>query len=378
MLVSLLFKAYTFKAKVPFRKHIFYRQVFDALFEAHDFTKGESFNRPKHSGLDIDDFHAVLRELGFSSAKLGRVDLSKDKILGLLADIRERRKDIKFQPGDFLLDLVSTVPLFTCEGSEYNWAHKSVQDYFASQFIFMDAKKDQRPILSAIYNSEQGGRFANVLDILHDTDPAIVRQTIIRKLLQDFVVHYENSYNKTFPGVTAAALQARKQRTFQGKTALTALRVTPEDMLPRKGNAGPHLAFAKLKKIMSDIGLSPKNSMGIIYGFSSVETLALAATQENRTGTFLLPILAAKKYDFVSVCADHNTMLAVEVLTENHPIFIDDDPASPLNSPENFEKTTAAIRSEVVLDYPKSKIALHEIEKEIAESVERDPLTSGI
>ena len=48
LLVSLLFKAYEHKHTIPLKKHIFYRQVFDALFENHDLSKeaGE-LNRKK-------------------------------------------------------------------------------------------------------------------------------------------------------------------------------------------------------------------------------------------------------------------------------------------------------------------------------------------
>src|ERR1044072_7505786 len=40
LLVSLLYKSYEYKPIIPFKKHIFYRQVYDALFESHDLTKG--------------------------------------------------------------------------------------------------------------------------------------------------------------------------------------------------------------------------------------------------------------------------------------------------------------------------------------------------
>ena len=61
LLVSLLFKAFEYKQQVPFKKHVFYRQVYDALYHHHDLTKEPGFERKKHSGLDLEDFHRVLR-----------------------------------------------------------------------------------------------------------------------------------------------------------------------------------------------------------------------------------------------------------------------------------------------------------------------------
>lgn len=62
MLVSLLFKAYSYKPSIPFKKQIFYRQVYDALFDMHDSTKLGAFVRKKHCNLDIDEFHTIMRD----------------------------------------------------------------------------------------------------------------------------------------------------------------------------------------------------------------------------------------------------------------------------------------------------------------------------
>src|SRR5262249_41244255 len=83
-LVSLLYKSYDYKPTIPFKKHIFYRQVYDSLFESHDLSKDGGYIRPKHSKLDIEDFHRILRSLGFITVKLGKVEYEKDEILNLI------------------------------------------------------------------------------------------------------------------------------------------------------------------------------------------------------------------------------------------------------------------------------------------------------
>lgn len=69
LLVSLLFTAFQHRQAIPFKKHIFYRQVYDANFESHDLTKGDSYTHNKYCKLEIDDFHRVLRHIGFSCLK---------------------------------------------------------------------------------------------------------------------------------------------------------------------------------------------------------------------------------------------------------------------------------------------------------------------
>lgn len=220
MLVSLLYKAYSYKPKVPFKKHIFYRQVFDALFDMHDSTKGGAFVRKKNSNLDIDEFHSIMRDLGFTTAKMGKIEYDKDGILDIIKKVRERNPSILFQPAALLTDLVTTVPLFNKEGEHYKWAHKSVQDYFASQFIALDAKGTESAILERIYEGGHCRRFENILDLLHDTDNKSFRRVLLRKLLKDYVEHYDTKYTLPFKGISLKSIARRKQLSFGGETAI--------------------------------------------------------------------------------------------------------------------------------------------------------------
>lgn len=57
LLTSLLYKSFEYKNLIPFKRNIFYRQVFEALFESHDLTKeGGEYHRLKKCSLDIDRF----------------------------------------------------------------------------------------------------------------------------------------------------------------------------------------------------------------------------------------------------------------------------------------------------------------------------------
>ena len=194
LLVSLLYKSYEFKQKIPFKKHIFYRQVYDALFESHDLSKEGAPTRTKKSGLDIDDFHRVLRSLGYITVNLGKVEYGKDEILQQLSKAKERSPGLDFKTGQLLDDLVTTVPLFVLSGESYKWAHKAIQEYFAAQYICVDAKDKQAPILRAMYSNEENERYINVLDLCYDIDYKTFRHTIIYQLASEFVKHYDTGY----------------------------------------------------------------------------------------------------------------------------------------------------------------------------------------
>ena len=115
---------------------------------------------------------------------------------------------------------MTTVPLFNREGEHFKWAHKSVQDYFTSQFIALDAKGDEAALLSAIYEKGHARRFENILDLLHDTDNKSFRRVLLAKLLEDYIAHYDSSYHHRYPGVREDLIEERRQLTFGYEIAL--------------------------------------------------------------------------------------------------------------------------------------------------------------
>lgn len=191
LLVSLLFKSYEYKQTLPLKKPIFYRQVYDALYETHDITKGDSFIRRKHSGLDSDEFHRVLRALGFLMFRAERLADTKDPWLKYIAEAKTRCPGLDFKVSDFFLDLTTTVPLVARDGQDYKWSHKSIQEYFAAQFICLDTKGKQADLLRHLVASPNLSRKMNLLDLCYDTDYKAFRDTIVYDLIQEFIDYCE-------------------------------------------------------------------------------------------------------------------------------------------------------------------------------------------
>lgn len=215
LLVSLLFTAFQHKQTIPFKKHIFYRQVYDANFESHDLTKGDSYTHDKYSKLEIDDFHRVLRHIGFSCFKDSqRIEFSKDEILSLIRKAKIFCMDLSFKESDFLKDLLSTVPLFTQDGNYIRWAHKSLQEYFAAQFIYLDSKEQQSKILLQIYNKPTLDKFINILDLYYDIDTKGFRTTILFNLLVEFENHWSNCYTYNQHQINEQDFTSRKETCF--------------------------------------------------------------------------------------------------------------------------------------------------------------------
>lgn len=195
LMVSLLYKAYSYKPDIPYKKYLFYDQVYAALFEEHDFTKGGAYKRHKKSGLDMADFKRVLNRLGFYCARNNIVEFTREDLLGVLRDIIEKMPDLSVRSGDFQQDLVTTVPLFIQESGKYRWVHKSFYEYFAACFIRYDAREKQKDIVLKICKRNNVARFGNVLDFYYDMDNRLAQQAILYPFLESFIEHYKTAYH---------------------------------------------------------------------------------------------------------------------------------------------------------------------------------------
>ncbi len=373
LLVSLLYKSYEFKPKIPFKKHIFYRQVYDALFEAHDLSKPAAPIRTKRSGLDIDDFHRVLRVFGYTTVNMGKIEYDRDEIGKLLTNAKERCPGLDFKPSDLLDDLVTTVPLFVRSGESFKWAHKAIQEYFAAQYICVDSKDKQAKILRSIYRSEGNERYYNVLDLCYDIDYKTFRSSVIYELMSDFIEYHENSYTgfKDRP-IDVQAIDQRKTLTF-GYMYLVDNKKDQRllDLLSLRGiRRTKELleSFYKHGRIPSEYKFAPRN-FGI-FG----QRYPLFQFQNHVSP--ILNLLFTKKEDVSSgvlkPTAPGPVLLADLKFNEfdiYEPTAVDDDPNSKLNTDTNFAKVNDLILRFVgsrqsFLDITKCRALKHTIEVE--------------
>lgn len=199
--VSLLFCSYRYKTVIPQKKHLFYSQVYDALFESHDLSKDVGYVRPKYSNLDSAEFHCVLRRLGFWCLKNnGKIEFQKDELEIVLQRIVDSISGIDVSASSYSKDLISTVPLFVKEGATIRWSHKSLMEYFASMFICSDAKLKQQELLLHFYNSNKLSSYHNVFELCADIDYGTFRVSILKTVLESFIdyskCNYEEIVNK--------------------------------------------------------------------------------------------------------------------------------------------------------------------------------------
>lgn len=178
LLVTLLYKAFDYKAVVPLKKNLFFRQVFDALYQDHDLSKEGAYERRKKSALDLDEFHKVLRAIGFITFKKSRIQFPHEQFVSVLEDAIQRA-GLKADVGKLRQDLISAVPVFVKEGADYRWAHKSFQDYFAAQFIYYDSGARRELVVRSVAQSERLVAYRGILELIAELDYDLVHECCV-------------------------------------------------------------------------------------------------------------------------------------------------------------------------------------------------------
>lgn len=222
LLVSLLYAAFNYKHTIPLKKHLFYEQVFDAFFERHDLTKEGAYIHEKKSQLDIYDFERVLRLLGLKSMTSQVVEFKNNELVTLVNESKPFFPDLSFLSDDFVSDLQHAVPLFCKDGVFLKWVHKSMQEFFAARFIYIDAKTEQDNMMRAIFNSPKLSSYYNMLDIYYDIDNYGFNKNITLPILQGYIEFYDNNYIE-IEGISSEMIEERIGLLYLRKAAVGCL-----------------------------------------------------------------------------------------------------------------------------------------------------------
>lgn len=346
LLVSLLFKSFDFKKDIPIKKTQFYRQVYDALFESHDLTKEGYLKRKKYSKLHIDDFERVLRYVGFFTFKENKVEYEVSYILKIIENVQTYLPELSFKASDLLKDLLETVPLFKKEGLNVKWSHKSLQEYFAAKFLWVDAKDKQEQILKKIYSELSAFRFDNLIDLFYELDPQTLESTFLYWLLLDFKDFCRNKYVH-LSQIPQDQVKRRLSAEFWHTKITT--HVSEETWTDA----------SRVREVTRGKG-GVSVTTGYIY-MSRPKVTVATRSEENvlrrAVIRFLTMIPNLVSFDW------HDTIGGeLNVLKPGQTYEMNDSPDAAVNQPEVFDFITRSIGAEYHLDYDKAMEKLQMLE----------------
>lgn len=334
LLVSLLYTAFEHKQSIPFKKHIFYRQVFDALFESHDLSKGDSFERDKFTKLGSDEFHRVLRIFGFLCLKNeNKIEFSKDELNAIIQSSIEYCPELQIKSNDLIKDLLITVPLFSKDGIYYKWSHKSLQEYFAAQYIFFDAKEKQNDTLRHICFHDNNVSFLNTIDLYNSIDPSGFEKVVVLKLLKDFIDYCSNSYQH-FSG---DSVMERQQLTFGHEVYLINFPFKPEN---EKNH--PRELF---KLLNNELGKKFRMSIGIDVVEDESKISNIKIPKIINSYQILIDFLDRKNPSYITRLKSSKDNIEIKLnLPPRKPIKVTDRKNLIINKDANFDNVNALMK----------------------------------
>jgi len=133
LLLTIMLMTYSHNASVPNKNHLFYAQIFDALWNTHDATK-DGYKRALRSRLDKDAFIRVLEAMSFQAYWEGRISLTQDEAYSYLR-VAQQLCGFEFDPEHYLDDLLRAVCVLVRDGLQYTYTHRSFQEYYAARFL---------------------------------------------------------------------------------------------------------------------------------------------------------------------------------------------------------------------------------------------------
>ena len=222
-LVSLLFVGYAYRPDIPLRVTLFYERVHEALFYSHDLSKDGAFIHPRKSGLDFSEFSRCMRAIGFVSHLNGDVSFNLNDLKNALS----LSHITSCTEAELFDDLCHQIPLFAKEGNQVKWIHKSIQEYYAAEYINRDANDKKDFIINKFAFGEKVLAHLPVLDLYSDLEGSVFEKDVVLPVLEEFVSTIEKEITNGAPGMEAR-IRRRRQFLFYCSTYLYFF--NPKDM----------------------------------------------------------------------------------------------------------------------------------------------------
>jgi len=135
LLLTLYILTFQLNPTIPERKFLFYRRVVDALFIEHDSKAKLGFNREFQSNLSKYEFEEILKRFCFLSFFDFKYNFDNEYIVQILTKVRSKYQEVDFNIDLFIRDLKIAVCLWIEDGGMISFAHRSLQEFYASLYI---------------------------------------------------------------------------------------------------------------------------------------------------------------------------------------------------------------------------------------------------
>ena len=195
LLLNIMLLTFESYADVPSKMHKFYEEAYGVLAARHDATK-TAFRRAFETGFDSYQFADYLAEFSARTymAEEYKIPARKARDHYYEMNVRERYADDRKNFAQFMRDICNNLCLMYLEREEYNFMHRSFQEYFCALYFSKLRDGDLKHLGEVL---ECRGRYKSadrVFDMLYDMIPEKVEDLIILPRLRQLFSHVDG-YN---------------------------------------------------------------------------------------------------------------------------------------------------------------------------------------
>jgi hypothetical protein len=134
LLCTLMLLTFDQGGEIPSKMHVFFERTFDVLFYKHDASKEVSFRRKFQTNLPIDDFRKAFAAFSMFCYLDHGSSFTHLQALGCAKRALEYNEFVEAAAA-FVSDLCTSVSVLIREGDDYNYIHRSLQEFFVAEFL---------------------------------------------------------------------------------------------------------------------------------------------------------------------------------------------------------------------------------------------------
>jgi hypothetical protein len=195
LLLSMMFLTYKDNADIPTQLHNFYDRVFQALYNRHDVITKEEYVRPTKTGILADQAESAMSAFSIITYIDRKVSFKEKAVLSYL----ERALTLsgqEFNPRDLIDDLIRAFCMLLQDGTHFQYAHRSFQEYFSALFFVRATDTQQRKLLPVLMSRID---FDNTIPIAYGLNKSVVERLILVPWLESIKerISYKKKNNKT-------------------------------------------------------------------------------------------------------------------------------------------------------------------------------------
>ena len=187
LLLSLYIFVFKNNSRLPEKRHIYYRRVWDTLFDEHDERTKPKFDRELQTNLPKEDFEKVLKIFSLSTYFEQKFDFDREVAFALLNNIKSSHSSLSFRNEEFISDLKNSITIWLEDEGLFTYIHRSIQEYFTALCI-KDLKSNKKVVYEKLAGKIEGRGIIehwNLLRLCHEMDEYDTNKHLFLPLLKD-------------------------------------------------------------------------------------------------------------------------------------------------------------------------------------------------